>query len=66
MKAVVASSHFQPGEGPSRGLLRDCTTLLINRLQHYSPRVNRHAADCGLHQPGLPRHRLHPPIPHKK
>ena len=20
------SSHFQPGEGPSRGLLRDCTT----------------------------------------
>ena len=45
---------------------RDCTTLLINRLQHYSPRVNRHAADRGLHQPGLPRHRLHPPIPHKK
>ena len=23
MKAVVASSRFQPGEGPSRGLLRD-------------------------------------------
>ena len=23
---------FQPGESPSRGLLRDCTTLPINRL----------------------------------
>ena len=29
------SSCFQPGEGPSRGLLRDCTTSQINRLQHY-------------------------------
>ena len=26
MKARVASRHFQSGEGPSRGLLRDCTT----------------------------------------
>ena len=26
--------RFQPGEGPSRGLLRDCTSP-INRLQHY-------------------------------
>ena len=34
VKAV--SSRFQPGEGPSRGLLRDCTTLPINRLQHYT------------------------------
>ena len=25
MKALVGR-HFQPGEGPSRGLLRDCTT----------------------------------------
>ena len=24
---------FQPGEGPSRGLLRDCTTLPVDRLQ---------------------------------
>ena len=24
------------GEGPSRGFLRDCTTSLINRLQHYT------------------------------
>ena len=24
--------RFQPGEGPSRGLLRDCTTSPINRL----------------------------------
>ena len=23
MKAVIGSSRFQPGEGPSRGLLRD-------------------------------------------
>ena len=26
---------LQPGEGPSRGLLRDCTTSPINRLQHW-------------------------------
>ena len=27
-----ASRHFQPREGPSRGLLRDCTTSPINRF----------------------------------
>ena len=27
---------FQPGEGPSRGLLCDCTTSPMNRLQHRS------------------------------
>ena len=27
-----ASRRFQPGEGPSRGLLRDCTTSPINRF----------------------------------
>ena len=27
-----ASRRFQPGEGPSRGLLRDCTTSMINRF----------------------------------
>ena len=27
-----ASRRFQPGEGPSRGLLRDCTTSPINRV----------------------------------
>ena len=27
-----ASRRFQPGEGPSRSLLRDCTTSLINRF----------------------------------
>ena len=26
------SSHFQPGEGPGNGLLRDCTTSPINRF----------------------------------
>ena len=26
LKALVVSRRFQPGEGPSRGLLRDCTT----------------------------------------
>ena len=30
MKALVG--EFQPGEGPSRGLLRDCTTSPINRF----------------------------------
>ena len=34
MKAF--SRHFQPGECPRRGLLRDCTTSPINRLQHQS------------------------------
>ena len=33
MKAV---SRFQPGEGPSRGLLRDCTTSPIKRLHSSS------------------------------
>ena len=26
MKVLVASRHFQPGEGPNRGLLHDCET----------------------------------------
>ena len=34
MKCESANRRFQPGEGPSRGLLRDCTTSPINRLQH--------------------------------
>ena len=29
---MSASRRFQPGEGPSRGLLRDCTTSPINRF----------------------------------
>ena len=29
---MLASMRFQPGEGPSRGLLRDCTTSPINRF----------------------------------
>ena len=32
MKALVGSRRFQPGEGPSRGLLRDCTTSPISRF----------------------------------
>ena len=32
LKCESGSSRFQPGEGPSRGLLRDCTTLPINRF----------------------------------
>ena len=31
-RSESASRHLQPGEGPSRGLLRDCTTSPINRL----------------------------------
>ena len=37
-----ARRHFQPGEGPSRGLLRDCTTSLYRtskKLQY--PMENR-------------------------
>ena len=30
-KCESASRRFQPGEGPSRGLLHDCTTSPINR-----------------------------------
>ena len=29
---MKASRRFQPGDGPSRGLLHDCTTSPINRL----------------------------------
>ena len=32
LKCESGSSRFQPGEGPSRGLLRDCTTSLINQF----------------------------------
>ena len=35
IKCESASRRFQPEEGPSRGLLRDCTTSPINCLQHY-------------------------------
>ena len=31
-KCESASRRFQPGEGPSRGLLRDCTISPINRF----------------------------------
>ena len=37
LKCESASMHFQPGEGPSRGLLRDCTTSPINRLSALVP-----------------------------
>ena len=36
MSSYCVCRRFQPGEGPSRGLLHDCTTSPINRLQHYS------------------------------
>ena len=32
LKSESSSSRFQPGEGPSRGPLRDCTTSPINRF----------------------------------
>ena len=32
MKGESASRRFKSGEGPSRGLLRDCTTSPINRF----------------------------------
>ena len=34
---MCASRRFQPGEGPSRGLLRDCTTSPINRFASGGP-----------------------------
>ena len=47
MKAVVHRC-FQPGEGPSRGLLRDYTTSPINSLQHYpGPSPGRAQAEAG-------------------
>ena len=33
LKCESGSSRFQPGEGHSRGLLRDCTTSSINLSQ---------------------------------
>ena len=35
----MSSRRFQPGEGPSRGLLRDCTTSPINRFAALSSRL---------------------------
>ena len=35
LKCESGSSRFLPGEGPSRGLLRDCTTSPINRSNYY-------------------------------
>ena len=32
LKCESARRGYQPGEGTSRGLLRDCTTLPINRF----------------------------------
>ena len=32
LKCESGSSRFQPGEGPSRGLLRDCTTSQMDRF----------------------------------
>ena len=49
--------HFQPGEGPNRGLLRDCE----NRWIDCSPRHNSgHASrgDAAILRP-LPRHHSH-------
>ena len=46
---VPNSRRFQPGEGPSRGLLRDCENRLWNRwivLQHYRGGVTRVNTDC--------------------
>ena len=44
---------FQPGEGPSRGLLRDCTTSPINRFAALGER------QPGPHRPGLALHQRH-------
>ena len=38
------SRRFQPGEGPSSGLLRDCTTSPINRFAALVPT----ALDCSV------------------
>ena len=38
LKCESASRRFQPGEGPGRGPLRNCTTSLINRFTALVPR----------------------------
>ena len=37
LKCESSNGHFQPGEGPSRGLLHDCETSIFSkvRLRHY-------------------------------
>ena len=39
-----SSRHFQPEDGPSRGLLRDCTTSPINRFAALAETVPEDAA----------------------
>ena len=45
LKCESASRRFQPGEGPSRGLLRDCTTSPINRFAALIINDNSRPAD---------------------
>ena len=46
-KCESASRLFQPGGGPSRGLLCDCTTSAINRLQQFDIKhTNIHQANA--------------------
>ena len=53
MKPLAASRRFQPGEGPSRGLLRDCTTSPINRFAALVIRVTiARAQGAVLRSPG--------------
>ena len=42
LKCESTSRRFQPGEGPSRGLLRDCTTSPINRFATLKIRPDRY------------------------
>ena len=44
---LCASRHFQPGEGRSRGLLRDCTTGCGTDGSFYSTSVE-HVHDMAL------------------
>ena len=56
MKHESTSRRFQPGEGPSRGLLRDCENWLWNRWivsQHYRLCVGHQTR----HQTLMPRSR---------
>ena len=50
LKCESGSSHFQSGEGPSRGLLRDCETLNFAkvRVQLWTALlVTEMAEECG-------------------
>ena len=43
---IIGSSRFQPGEGPSRGLLRDYEPSDVIRMQLFEALIQVHTNIC--------------------